>query len=377
MVKLFEINKNNQPDIHVTVTDRKLSIFDYNLDKEFPIFEITINNRIFGTLVGLSSYYTEIPNITELNFRYDIDSNYYQQIINFLEKQDFWPKFLFVLKPFVSNYIKDFPYKEIVLIDLEKDDVNKTYSSIELGYRDIAPVLTLLSDRLSMYTSFVLLAHKTANLNDLKQISEKAKNIVYKNYFQMITKIKNDCQQYLKEIQYNPEEYVLYRGLNTVENFVIKQSRLENRKPKDTHSYVHIILNDFFEDTFGWKARNGVFATGSYETASSYALDNVPHIFFPIGKYKYLWSPLAEDLYSTISNEIERFRSLHRRVTTSDIVTIVRDVASDLKYEYTDSNLIEGIKLKTEIMFNVDKYYGVKASGKKLFLSLLKEKINK
>ena len=85
--------------------------------------------------------------------------------------------------------------------------------------------------------------------------------------------------------------------------FRIIKSFLEDRKPKDVKLEMHNALNRSFKKAFGWNVRNGVFATRSFNAASSLH-DNV-YYFYPIGSYEYCYSPKIHDLIDdTIVNNL-------------------------------------------------------------------------
>ena len=101
--------------------------------------------------------------------------------------------------------------------------------------------------------------------------------------------IKRDCKPFLEEIN-----IPLYRGTWN-DYYMAKLNRRRNRKPVDTYTEVHDILDNMFLEKFGWRARSeGVFVN---QDAQNYYGDNL-HLFFPIGKFKYLYSNTIDDLYT-------------------------------------------------------------------------------
>ena len=117
----------------------------------------------------------------------------------------------------------------------------------------------------------------------------------------LIDLIQTNCQPFLKEMRQNNIKDFLYRGVNYGLNYwEVKKTRTD-RKPKDTKQKIHELLDDLFLKKFGWRARSqGVFAIGDKLKICQKGYGH-HHIFFPIGKYKYLWSPLVEDLYVQIN----------------------------------------------------------------------------
>jgi len=122
--------------------------------------------------------------------------------------------------------------------------------------------------------------------------------MIFRNYLkeainkeEIILLLKKNCGEFIKKIG----NYPLWRGYKKI-NDIKKIISRENRKPKDMDENVHEVLDELFKKNFGWKARSeGIFVSGDYKTTYAYG---TPYIFFPIGKYKYLWNPTILDLYS-------------------------------------------------------------------------------
>ena len=130
----------------------------------------------------------------------------------------------------------------------------------------------------------------------------------------------------------------------------------QDRRPKDTNLYLHNLLDGWYKKKFGWKARSeGVF---------TYSIQNEPigefgriYYFFPIGPYKYVWTPDVEDF--TVE-----FRDLAKTdYNQSNISNLTDEVYDSIftEYEYrylrhtTDKNLTR-VK-KEEVTFKCKKYY--------------------
>jgi len=72
----------------------------------------------------------------------------------------------------------------------------------------------------------------------------------------------------------------------------------QDRRPRDTPNELDIAINDFFEQKFGWRARQqGIFITGNYRDAMAYG---EPCILFPIGEFRSIWCPEVHDLMHTM-----------------------------------------------------------------------------
>jgi hypothetical protein len=130
----------------------------------------------------------------------------------------------------------------------------------------------------------------------LKQYINEVKSYTFEGITNFL---RLDCKPFLKEMRRSSR--LLYRGVdrNIPDIQRIKSHIDTGRSPKDMPEEMHNALNDMFYKEFGWHVRDGVSTSGSVKTAKHYG---VPHIFFPIGKYKYAWSQDVGDLYSRIED---------------------------------------------------------------------------
>jgi len=81
-----------------------------------------------------------------------------------------------------------------------------------------------------------------------------------------------------------------------------------------------------------------------------------PMIFFPIGNYKYLWSPDILDFYARIRRIIDNQLGSSKEYRDNEIEKAVRT--------YKNTDLQEAINLGYEISFNVKEYYLVPSSDR-------------
>lgn len=112
---------------------------------------------------------------------------------------------------------------------------------------------------------------------------------------EVIETLKRDCGPFLKDI--SPRDILLYRGSNTIFMGDISKPHTprKDRRPKDMRGWMFDLTNYAFKKVFGWEARKeGVFVVGLQKIAQRYGN---PYLFFPIGKYDYIWSGNIEDLY--------------------------------------------------------------------------------
>lgn len=109
-------------------------------------------------------------------------------------------------------------------------------------------------------------------------------------------KVAKECREFIRELKMrNNKDNLLYRGSNRSKDFGRKKVR-DDRQPKDMPSEAHEVLDDAFDNIYGWRARSaGLFCTGKISTAKSYG---TAQIVFPVGAYEYLYSTNITDLYS-------------------------------------------------------------------------------
>lgn len=124
--------------------------------------------------------------------------------------------------------------------------------------------------------------------------------------------LRGDCISFVDDLK---NSGLIYRGRNVHDKTAASvrgkyglyrmKSRLEDRKPLSTDPKMHDEVNKVFERKFGWKVRNGVFTKG-VDVVGGYGES---HIFFPIGDYEFVWSPMVKDLWTIISVFWFLFRS--------------------------------------------------------------------
>lgn len=199
-------------------------------------------------------------------------------------------------------------------------------------------------------------------------------NQTYEDILQILQK---DCKKYLNEMK----NTILYRGSTVkVENIAKKHAHLEDRTPMSTPKHIHDELNDAFNTIFGWKVRNGIFTTSNIDTTLAYGRS---YMFFPIGDYKYCYSPQIHDLTFSLDMFIDKDRKEHlMQIYYNDkeaikkhksfekyfkeyitFIDVEPDAETFIKKYYTDKNLVSTLKKlnesgrSREISFKCNEYY--------------------
>lgn len=170
--------------------------------------------------------------------------------------------------------------------------------------------------------------------------------------------IKRSCAKYLSEsggklmfrgIGKKPTGYIheeLFMNNKQLDAF--QASIRRNRKPLTTNLRMHEITDEWFFDKFGIKYRsNALFTTADTVTAKGYG--NIAAIF-PIGDFKYVWSPEMEDLYFLFNNidDVELWTE-----SPSDVFKKLDSL------NYKDTDLKKALITHNEIMIHCDDYLAV------------------
>lgn len=193
-------------------------------------------------------------------------------------------------------------------------------------------------------------------------------NQVFEELQQAAARVAKYCQPYLKELNWDIETALeLRRGMKGQDQTFFVNNTHTNRKPTDTPQVVHDFIDQWFEQNFGCKFRStGMFATGEQSSASYYGF---PYKVFPIGRFKYVWSPNVKDLYGRLQNRISSKlqHSMNRIDNQEQLYYDQQDVIEEVLHEvdYRDHSLDQAIESHAEIMFCVDQYFALKLNNKR------------
>jgi hypothetical protein len=172
----------------------------------------------------------------------------------------------------------------------------------------------------------------------IKHLNEQSVDITHE-----LNLIKQDCQPFIRQAK--PCKGLAVRSATAwmSTNFIKKKTR-KDRMPLSTPVNVHNMLDTLFVKRFGWKVRSGgVFTYG----AEGYLYS---HYFFPIGKFRFVYSPQVKDLYDYLIELKHDLRIPWEELEIHDLSFIMNT--------YTNKNLCAGIKGgKSEIVFKCKEYY--------------------
>lgn len=140
---------------------------------------------------------------------------------------------------------------------------------------------------------------------DFKDIRNLKTNEYTSDFKNVIEILERDCKPFLDEMKSNKIEPI-FRSAERIkldEKGMIKKLCRTDRRPVSTAVSVSNQLDQLFLDKFGVKLRsNGVFTSKQKEL-----LYGNPYLFFPIGNYKYYWSPSIKDLYATLNLNYNKY----------------------------------------------------------------------
>lgn len=130
----------------------------------------------------------------------------------------------------------------------------------------------------------------------------------------------------------------------------------QDREPADTPTKLHHLLDNWFDKNFGFQARSkALFCNGSAEVAAVRSYGKV-YLIFPIGTFKYVWSPNVTDLYAVAGTMPTEYYwdEFGDKVPTTPVEAVDRFMT---RRKYTDENLNEAVQDRNEIMVGCRKYY--------------------
>jgi hypothetical protein len=193
--------------------------------------------------------------------------------------------------------------------------------------------------------------------------------------------MSGDCNYFFKQVK---KAGLLVRGVNgygkAMGHFTLgesaydalgfsyyKRSVRKDRKPMDTIRVLHDIIDDWFEEEMGMKARSQTlfcFGESAREAAKEYG-DLA--VIVPIGTFRYCWSPDVNDLYDGVIKKEMQTHSLKDNAISRivnpnyigsdgkpDIEKISEKMSS---LNYTTNKLNDAVTSTSEIMVECDEYY--------------------
>jgi hypothetical protein len=127
--------------------------------------------------------------------------------------------------------------------------------------------------------------------------------------------LSKDCKPFINEFIKRKKTF-LWRGTNKYVDSIQKITPRKDRKPRDMPKEMHKFLDNVFKDNFGWYARSeGVFVASDRYFAEDFSKTGMDaYLFFPIGRYKYVWSPNIKDIYTWLGHSIITIDCFHNNL---------------------------------------------------------------
>jgi hypothetical protein len=243
-----------------------------------------------------------------------------------------------------SHSIEDL--KQLVNGYIRPRDVDRIVDGFENNDRMPYPIVLrtrrgmwIMAGNTRLDASFIMDITPTVLIVDVdNELSEQSVDITHE-----LNLIKNDCQPFIKMAK--PCRGLTVRSATNLmsTNFIKKKTR-KDRQPLSTPVNTHKMLDTIFLKMFGWKVRSGGVFTYGHE-GFLYS-----HYFFPIGKFKFVYSPLVKDLYDYLIELKHDLKIPWEEIEIHDLSYIMNT--------YTNKNLCAGIKGgKSEIVFKCKEYY--------------------
>jgi len=187
--------------------------------------------------------------------------------------------------------------------------------------------------------------------------------------------IKKDCAPFLKEMGKSQKGSFIYRGIKGGVKSgplpVEKRTSRKDRWPSDVPQEIHEYVDRELKAMFGWRPRSqGTFTSASFMTAAEFG---IPSIFFPIGKYRYIWAPGIGDFIG----ELDRAEVISHvgkwRIETTISSEERKNRIDDILDKYIDKNLPKAVMNREEIIFDCKSYYLIDNGETQLLIDISKE----
>jgi hypothetical protein len=161
--------------------------------------------------------------------------------------------------------------------------------------------------------------------------------------------LKENCGPFLAAIGNETYNYALFRGIGGImggganlpgQMFIPCP---KGRSPKDLDRMIHEAADDWFLENTGINYRSdALFATGDANIAADHG---VVYAIFPMGDFKFCWSPKISDLYQTAEGELPN--SWEDEI---ELLDAVYDLLGKANYQTTD--IKRAINSQHEVMIH-------------------------
>lgn len=165
----------------------------------------------------------------------------------------------------------------------------------------------------------------------------------------IFTLLQQNCKPFLSQAGW---QHPLWRGVSDPLPSVSIQTNRPGRTPVTTNKAISKVADDWFLANMGIRYRsNSVFTSGSHSHSGSYG--NL-YAVFPIGDFKFCWSPIVEDMFMMVS-DIQPHINRNASDLSPAIKEMIEKRLSEAEYKTTD--LVAATDSESEIMLYCGKYY--------------------
>lgn len=228
----------------------------------------------------------------------------------------------------------------------------------------------------------------------LKHLTEAGISDIPREFW---NEVRRKCQPFLKDWMYFAKRYknkdhlpFLWRGMSTGGEWNIKNVR-KDRKPDMSSPEFHKALDDMLMQVHKVRGRSqSMFTSGDYWMANRFGTKVA--IVFPVGRYKILWNPKAEDIYYdgrskygwrnksesdymdyAMSMKVDRndpeVRKELTKMMDNQNMQAIRNMADD----YQTTGLEKAINSRNEIMIDCDQYLWIDEGWKVELTKIIKD----
>lgn len=162
----------------------------------------------------------------------------------------------------------------------------------------------------------------------------------------LVETLKQDCGPFLDAIKpiLGTGKCFVRRIHGQPVSLYIKKTARTDRRPSDTDPEMHQAFDDEFKKKFGWGARSeGVFTYPAKDISKCF---EGQHIFYPIGEFKFVYSPTVPDLFVEMMTDDpdEEVPKLFPSYTSKNLLGVFH-------------GKFDGRNLYPEVMFKCKQYY--------------------
>jgi hypothetical protein len=165
-------------------------------------------------------------------------------------------------------------------------------------------------------------------------VNESREVLIYKKE-DFIADVRQNCKKFL---QHSSPDHLVYRGMKSIARMAYLDVR-SDRIPSDTDRKTHQLLDDMFNEEFGFKYRSaGLFAATTVNHARFYG---TPYIIFPVGNYNIIGSDDVKDLYVLTSSgrAIFTFETAKQMLNKDDYAKYYLMKTSHNKFDFSDEEI--------------------------------------